>query len=108
MRRLSATAIVVLSGVAATVRAEAVRPGKPSQPGVRPIRPQGGATDNIPFSDNFDTYANGSALAGQGGWVRWDPALSVDGIVSNAFSTSAPNSLKYVPQSDMVQTGTTI
>ncbi len=73
-----------------------------------PTSGSGGATDSMPFSDNFDSYANGSALTGQGGWVRWDPAASVDGVVSNAQSVSAANSFKLVPQTDQVQTGTAI
>jgi hypothetical protein len=47
-----------------------------------------------PWSDNFDSYAAGSALHGQGGWHGWDDVATVTGYVSNVQSRSAPNSLE--------------
>lgn len=54
------------------------------------------------WSENFDSYASGSALDGQGGWHGWagDPAAT--GYVSNAQSLSAPNSVSITGASDMV------
>lgn len=46
-----------------------------------------------PWSDNFDSYANGSNIHGQGGWKGWDNVPANGGVVTNALSRSAPNSL---------------
>lgn len=45
------------------------------------------------WSDNFDSYATGSSLHGQGGWLAWDnnPATTV--YVTDAQSRSTPNSV---------------
>ena len=53
------------------------------------------------FSDNFDAYANGSAIAGQGGWEVWYSGGG-DGSVTNAQSSSAPNSMVITTNSDVV------
>src|SRR6516164_10019306 len=99
---MKATAAIVL--ICGTAVAASAGPTTPTTPRAKPgstIRPGGGGvTDSIPFSDNFDSYANGSALAGQGGWVRWDPVNSLDGIVTNEHSVSPSNSFKTVPASD--------
>lgn len=55
-----------------------------------------------PWSDNFDSYAAGSAIAGQGGWENWTLG-SADAFVSNQLSNSAPNSLEINPTSDVVR-----
>ena len=51
------------------------------------------------FSDNFDSYTAGQALAAQSGgaWTTWSnaPGGAEDGIVSNANSFSAPNSMYF-------------
>ncbi|HSL18528.1 MAG TPA: hypothetical protein VLB51_11545 [Methylomirabilota bacterium] len=63
----------------------------------------GGATpEQLVWSDNFDSYATGSALHGQGGWTGWfnDPAATA--YVSSAASRSAPNSVDITGPSDMV------
>jgi hypothetical protein len=55
------------------------------------------------FSDNFDAYANGSGIIGQGGWQPWGPG-ALDGQVSNALSASAPNSLLApTAETDVIQ-----
>lgn len=72
----------------------------------RPVAQQSpGGGDTIPFSDNFDSYVNGSGLAGQNSWTLWAPTGSLDATVSNAQSSSAPHSMKIVPQTDIIQTG---
>ena len=47
-----------------------------------------------PWTENFDSYAAGSALEGQGGWHGWDADPAVTGYVSNAQSRSSPNSVE--------------
>ncbi|MCE3294454.1 MAG: hypothetical protein K0R65_168 [Crocinitomicaceae bacterium] len=58
------------------------------------------------FSDNFDSYTAGQKLAQQSGgaWTTWSnqPGGAEDGVVSNANSASAPNSMYF---SSTVQTG---
>ena len=51
-------------------------------------------TAQAQYSENFDYYANGSQVIGQGGWQGWDADSTVSGIVTNAFSSSAPNSVR--------------
>jgi hypothetical protein len=46
------------------------------------------------FSDNFDTYANGTVLNGVGGWKGWDNVPGVAGVVDNTRKLSLPNSMK--------------
>ncbi|MBE3137709.1 MAG: PKD domain-containing protein [Thermoplasmata archaeon] len=48
----------------------------------------------VPWTDDFDSYAAGSALTGQGGWVAWDNVPAVTAYVSNAQSRSSPNSVE--------------
>lgn len=51
------------------------------------------------FSDNFDSYIAGQKLAQQSGgaWTTWSnaPGGAEDGVVSNANSFSAPNSMYF-------------
>ena len=51
------------------------------------------ASANRAWSDNFDSYATGSSLHGQGGWEAWDnnPATTV--YVTDDQSRSSPNSV---------------
>jgi PKD repeat protein len=44
------------------------------------------------WTENFDSYATGSALAGQGGWFPWDGAVANTGYVVADQARSAPNS----------------
>ncbi len=53
------------------------------------------------FSDNFDSYANGSGINGQGGWEVWCTGGS-DASVSNLFASSGANSLQINTGSDIV------
>lgn len=55
------------------------------------------------WSENFDSYALGSGIAGQGGWVTWDNAAGVDAYVTDAQTQSSPHSLEIEPTSDVVQ-----
>ena len=46
------------------------------------------------WTENFDSYANGSTIIGQGAWVGWEQVGTDDTIVTNAQASSAPNSLQ--------------
>ena len=50
------------------------------------------ATAMAQWSDNFDSYATGSQLHGQGGWKGWDNAAAQGALTSSTQSISAPNS----------------
>lgn len=54
------------------------------------------------FSENFDAYAVGSNVHGQGGWKGWanDPAAGA--FVDDAFSVSPSNSINIETTSDLV------
>lgn len=56
-----------------------------------------------PWSDNFDSYPNGSGLHGQGGWRGWGGNPAADAFVTNVQSLSAPQSAEITPTSDIVQ-----
>jgi hypothetical protein len=58
------------------------------------------------WSDNFDSYANGSALAGQGGWAGWEGDSTLTAYVTDDQSHSAPHSAEILPTTDCVQTFT--
>ena len=55
------------------------------------------------WSDNFDSYALGSGLIGQGGWDGWEGSAAADAFVSDTQALSAPHSLLSVPTTDIVQ-----
>lgn len=57
-----------------------------------------------PWSDNFDSYATGSQMHGQGGWKGWDNSLAAGALTSSAQSSSAPNSVAILGASDLVRT----
>lgn len=54
------------------------------------------------FSDNFDSYAAGSQMAGQGGWKGWDNVAAAGAPVSNALAFSGANSVEVIASSDLV------
>jgi PKD repeat protein len=49
---------------------------------------------NRDWTENFDSYATGSALHGQGGWHAWDNHSINTGYVRDNQSRSPPNSLE--------------
>lgn len=61
-----------------------------------------GAPELVDWSDNFDSYATGSQMHGQGGWKGWfnDPAAGA--LTSSAQARSAPNSVDIFGASDLV------
>ena len=58
---------------------------------------------NAQWSDNFDGYATGSQLHGQGGWAGWGGDPAAGALVSSAFASSAPNSVEIAAATDIVQ-----
>ncbi len=56
------------------------------------------------WDDNFDGYANGSNIVGQGDWLGWwdDPGAS-NAVVSSAEANSGPHSLATIGPDDTVQ-----
>ncbi len=54
------------------------------------------------FFDNFDSYAAGSNIAGQGGWETWAGDPGANTTVVNSHSYSPPNSLDLSGTADIV------
>jgi hypothetical protein len=61
-----------------------------------------GAPEMVDWSDNFDSYATGSQVHGQGGWKGWFNDPSAGALTSNAQARSAPNSVDILGASDLV------
>jgi len=59
-------------------------------------------TAQAQFYDDFDGYATGSGIGGQGGWEPWDNDYQWDTIVTDAEALSAPNSLLVAGPADIV------
>ena len=55
------------------------------------------------WSEDFDSYGNGTGIIGQGGWEGWDGNPAWDAFVTDFVSQSAPHSLDITPTSDVVQ-----
>lgn len=55
------------------------------------------------WSDNFDSYAGGSNLHGQGGWTGWDNVPGAGALADSAVAYSSPNSVNITGGSDLVQ-----
>ncbi len=54
------------------------------------------------WSDDFDSYAVGSGMIGQGGWEGWDASPAADAYVSDLYAFSSPHSVEIVPTSDLI------
>lgn len=54
------------------------------------------------FSDDFDSYATGSTIMGQGGWETWGGAPAANTQVVSTFANSSPNSLAVLGPADIV------
>ncbi|MFZ2487073.1 MAG: S8 family serine peptidase [Anaerolineae bacterium] len=57
---------------------------------------------NVDWSENFDSYAIGSQLIGQGGWEGWGGSAAAGALTSSAQAKSAPNSAAIQGSSDLV------
>ena len=55
------------------------------------------------FSDDFESYAVGSALEGQGGWSGWDNVNTMSTVVSAAQARSGSQSMQVDYGTDTVQ-----
>lgn len=58
------------------------------------------STANAQFSDGFETYANGSAIEGQGSWGNWDGINTLYNTVTTAQAASGSQSLSVVGSGD--------
>jgi hypothetical protein len=67
----------------------------PSPPGTAPL---------VDWYDNFDSYATGSQMHGQGGWKGWDNNPAAGALTSSVQARSAPNSVDILGASDLVHT----
>ncbi len=56
----------------------------------------------VDWFDDFDSYATGSQIHGQGGWKGWSNDPNVGAIVTDVVSLSTPNSVDIVGLSDLV------
>ena len=56
----------------------------------------------IVWEDDFDSYADGSSMHGQGGWKGWDNTPGATAYVTTAESRSSPNSISIAGASDLV------
>ena len=54
------------------------------------------------FSEDFESYAGGSALHGQGGWKGWDNDPAYGAPASNSYAVSGSNSVEIVSAADLV------
>jgi len=54
------------------------------------------------FSEDFESYADGSALHGQGGWKGWNNTSSAGAPVSSLYAYSGSNSVDVVSSADLV------
>lgn len=54
------------------------------------------------WSDNFDSYATGSSLHGQGGWKGWGNSAAYTAYTSDTYAISSPNSVKIEADADLV------
>ena len=68
---------------------QAARPAS----GTRGLPGGSGGADGPGWSDNFDSYANGSQLIGQGGWEGWPGYVNNNptAFASTTHASSAPN-----------------
>ena len=54
------------------------------------------------FSEDFESYATGSALHGHRGWKGWDNTASAGAPTSDSYAVSGSNSVEIVGAADLV------
>ena len=54
------------------------------------------------WADDFDSYALGSGLHGQGGWAGWDNNPAFDAYTTDVQAYSTPHSAAILPTSDIM------
>jgi len=102
-RRLSPTVALValLALIPAAGESSDFRLAQPTvaDPGPAAEAPEGPGSA---WSENFDAYATGSEVIGQGGWEGWAGSTTVGALTSAAQVRSAPNSIDIVGDTDLV------
>jgi len=58
--------------------------------------------ETMAFSEDFEAYAAGSDLHGQGGWKGWDNTDTAGAPASDALASSGSNSVEVVGSADLV------
>jgi len=58
---------------------------------------------NAAVTDDFESYAVGSNIHGQGGWKGWDNTASAGATISDAFAASGTKSVNITGGSDLVR-----
>jgi hypothetical protein len=56
----------------------------------------------VVWEDDFDSYADGSSMHGQGGWKGWDNDPAWTAYVTSAQARSSPHSVSIAGDSDLV------
>jgi hypothetical protein len=54
------------------------------------------------FTEDFESYASGSPLHGQGGWKGWDNTASAGAPTSDTYAVSGTNSVEIIGAADLV------
>ena len=98
-------ACVSLAGAASPAVAGANATYSRSMPAPHAVPSVAGVTSLLgvtEWSDNFDSYATGSQLHGQGGWKGWFNDPLAGALVTATQATSAPNSVAIAGPTDIV------
>lgn len=62
----------------------------------------GWAPQQADWFDDFDSYATGSQMHGQGGWKGWENNPAYGALTTDLVARSTPNSVEIVDASDLV------
>src|SRR5688572_9614586 len=54
------------------------------------------------YFEDFDSYASGSQIVGQGGWEAWRNLPNTGALLSNTYSSTGPNSLAAAQNTDVL------
>ena len=54
------------------------------------------------FTEDFESYASGSAMHGQGGWKGWNNVASAGAPTSSSYAVSGTNSVEIIGAADLV------
>ncbi len=103
---ISAALACTLAAGAACAYGPGVKAGAPYHHARLSLAPPSLIDGPTPYAENFDAYAAGSSIGGQGGWSVWYSGGSnatVEGPATAPAATSAPNKLRLVTGSDVVQ-----
>ena len=104
-RSTLAPALALLAGLALVAPTLArTAPRSPSLDGgfVNPAPPPGAPEGAPLWSDDFDGYATGMQLHGEGGWKGWNNDPAAGALTSATQAMSAPNSVDILGASDLI------